>query len=449
MVRFQPPNPLAYKRGGSHLHSNTPEMSIDLEHLARRESEQTEWKENVADCDDVVRCLSALANDLANLGGGYVVCGAAEDKDAHGFPQLRRVGLTANRLKEVEGTVLARCRERVFPAITPLVEEVPAETPDRRILVFIQPATQQTHQFRNAHSSGKHFIRVGRQTLEARNGQLRELMIRKGTLEPWDRRPCSQATTSDLDLVALRDALVQIGMIDSHGDVAAYLSDSLQISSFVPPLCHREPLTHVLRPRNFAVLLFGRKVTRFIPGAVTVFSTYDGPDRTSATSERHEISGNLLEQAARISQLLDLQSTQLIDKTNLSQPNVLKYPRRALYEASGNALAHRDYEQADPTRITAFSDRIEFRSPGALPLGLDLERMRTGQVGARWRNQALAWFFNRLQLAQAEGQGIPTMLKVMHDSGCPPPQFEADPLEVRCTLPAHPRAGFFSKASAE
>lgn len=204
--------------------------AIDLEHLARRESEQTEWKENVADCDDVVRCLSAFANDLANLGGGYVVCGAIEEKDAHGFPKLRRVGLTANRLKEVEGIVMTRCRERVFPAITPLVEELPADTPDGRILVFIQPATSQTHQFRDGTSSGKYYVRLSRQTVEARNGPLRELMVRKGTMEPWDRRPCPGATTADLDLVALRDTLSRMGMMEADGDVAAYLSDSLQIS---------------------------------------------------------------------------------------------------------------------------------------------------------------------------------------------------------------------------
>ena len=90
---------------------------FDLEQLVRRESEQTEWKENVADINDVVETLSAFANDLQNLGGGYVVCGAREDKDEHGFPRLVRVGLTAARLKEVENTVLARCRDRVSPPL--------------------------------------------------------------------------------------------------------------------------------------------------------------------------------------------------------------------------------------------------------------------------------------------------------------------------------------------
>lgn len=92
-------------------------MHIRLEELARRESEQVEWKEQVADVMDVVATLCAFANDLQNLGGGYVVCGAREDTDAHGFPLLVRIGLSAVRLKEIEHRVLASCRDRISPPL--------------------------------------------------------------------------------------------------------------------------------------------------------------------------------------------------------------------------------------------------------------------------------------------------------------------------------------------
>src|SRR5438128_98434 len=120
---------------------------IDLKTLSVRESEQVEWKANVADTDDVVETLAAFANDWSNLGGGYVVCGAKEDKDEHGFPRLVITGLAANRLKEVEGRVLTGCRERVSPSIAPSVEELPTDSPDRRVLVFIMPATRSAHLF--------------------------------------------------------------------------------------------------------------------------------------------------------------------------------------------------------------------------------------------------------------------------------------------------------------
>lgn len=79
-------------------------------------------------------------------------------------------------------------------------------------------------------------------------------------------------------------------------------------------------------------------------------------------------------------------------------------------------------------------------SPGSLPLGVDPVAFREGRAGPHWRNQVLAWFFNRLGLAQAEGQGIQTMLRIMRQEGCPPPAFEASEVRVGCTLGANPLA---------
>lgn len=412
---------------------------VDLQELSRRESEQIEWKENVADINDVLATLAAFANDLQNLGGGYVICGAREDKDANGFPVLVRTGLTPNRLKEVENHVLARCRDRVSPAITPLVEELPADADDRRILVFIQPATSHAHTYRRDGEGAKHYVRVSRSTIEARNSVLRDLLVRKGALEPWDRRPCNAATVNDLDLLSIREALQRMGAFSPERGVEPYLSEDVQLSPFVPPLCSREPLTGVLRPRNFAMLLFGRETQRFVPGAFSLFSVYPGVDRADVHAERHELAGSLLEQARRLIELLDVQSYTAFDKSDPAAPNTIKYPKRALYEAMGNALAHRDYEVMDPIRITVFADRIEVLSPGALPLGVDIAAFREGRSGPKWRNQTLAWFFTRLQLAQAEGQGIPTIIRAMRDEGCPPPILDADDGRVSCVLPAHPR----------
>jgi ATP-dependent DNA helicase RecG len=412
---------------------------IDLAELSRRESEQTEWKENVADIDDVVETLSAFANDLQNLGGGYVVCGAKEEKDAHGFPRLIRTGLAANRFKEVENTVLARCRDRVSPPLTPLVEELSSDDDSRRVLVFLQPATGSAHTFRRGREGARHYVRVSRTTIEARNGVLRELLVRKGALEPWDRRPCNGATANDIDLLALRDALQRMGVFTPERGVEPYLAEGVQITPFVPSLFIAEPLTGVLRPRNYAVLLFGREPQRFVPGAFAIYSAYPGRDRTDTVSRRFEIAGTLLDQARRVQELLDAEAVVLFDKTNLKAPNAEKYPRRALQEAMVNALAHRDYELFDPVRFTSYKDRIEFISPGSLPFGITIEDLRKRSVTPRWRNQSLAWFLSRLQLAQAEGQGIQTIRSTMKAVGCPPPRFDATEVSVSCVLRAHPR----------
>jgi hypothetical protein len=228
-----------------------------------------------------------------------------------------------------------------------------------------------------------------------------------------------------------------VGLPDSRLD--EFLSEDASLNPFVPSLCVREPLTGVLRPRNFAVLLFGRNVQRFIPGAFSIFSVYPGTDRSDRHAERHELPGTLIDQARRLQPMLDAQIYTVFDKSDREAPNAVKYPQRALYEAMGNALAHRDYELPDPVRITAFADRVEFVSPGSVPFGLDAVAFEHGEALPKWRNQALAWFFSRLQLAQAEGQGIPTIFRTMRAEGCPPPSFKTTPISVVCVLPAHPR----------
>ncbi len=80
---------------------------IDLKELASRESEQVEWKKNVADIESVLRIITAFANDFQNMGGGYVVCGAEELKDENGFQKVSYPGLTSARLKEIEGKVMS------------------------------------------------------------------------------------------------------------------------------------------------------------------------------------------------------------------------------------------------------------------------------------------------------------------------------------------------------
>ena len=413
---------------------------LDLKDLAVRESEQVEWKENVAEVDDVVATLCAFANDYANLGGGYVVCGARETRDEHGFPALALTGLAAARLKEIEGTVLTRCRERVSPPIVPLVDELPAADPQRRILVFTMPASKEAHTFRRGNEGGKHFVRVSRETREARNGILRELLVRKGMVEAWDRRACPAATVADIDLVALRDTLQRMSLYREELGVQPYLSDTRPISSFVPPLFEREPITGILRPRNFALLLFGREVQRFIPGAISFFSAYEGNDRGVRRGKRVEQDGNLLRQVDVLLGFVETQASTLYDKEDLKRPSVAKYPKRALREALVNAFVHRDYQMGDPLRVTAFLDRVEFSSPGGLPFGVRLADIRRGEAGPIWRNQTLAFFFNKLDLAEAEGQGLRTIRETMRREGCPPPLFEANEIRVLCILPAHPRA---------
>ena len=140
----------------------------------------------------------------------------------------------------------------------------------------------------------------------------------------------------------------------------------------------------------------------------------------------------------RVEKKLKAHASTAFDKES-PEPNKQKYPERARQEAVINAMVHRDYEEEAPTSITVFSDRVEIRSPGALPRSVNKEKFLLGNASPAWRNQSLAYFFNKLQLAQAEGQGIPTIIRTMQLLGSPAPKFDLEESAVSCVLPAHPR----------
>lgn len=412
--------------------------NIDIMELSARESERVEWKENAANIPQLIKTIVAFANDISNLGGGYVVCGAREGQDDHGFQKVFFTGLNSPRLKEIEGKVLRDCRTKVTPAIIPVTEEIPVNE-DRRILVFIVPATGNEHSYRTgSKDSSTYYIRVGRETLEARNSLLTELLVKKNQLEPWDHRVNTDAAGEDIDLVALREYLQEMKLWSDKKTIDGYLSPRVPIASFIPPLSGRVDLTGNVHPRNFALIMFGRDPLRFFRGAYTVYSIYPGKDRSESTARRYEVTGSVVRQAYRLIDLLEAEAYTIFDKTS-GTPNVSKYPLRALQEAVINGLVHRDYESYHPLRITVFSDRVEINSPGALPRTLEKEKFLAGQAAPYWKNQTLAYFFNKLQLAQAEGQGIPTMYRSMKENGNPEPFFEFGVENLVCTLPAHPR----------
>lgn len=411
---------------------------IDLKALMQRESERVEWKENVADIEDIIRTAVAFANDYSNLGGGYIICGAKEDKDEHGFQKVVTIGLSSSALKKIEGKFLTDLRDKVFPSIVPLTEEIIVND-EKRILVFIIPASSHSHSYRaSGKDSSKYYIRIGRETREAKNGLLRELLVQKKEITPWDKRLNTISEISDIDLVMLREYLQEMKVWDTHKSIDDYLSDTEKISVFVPPLVEKEKITNTLKPRNFTLLMFSNNPLKFFEGAYTIFSIYKGKDRSESTAERHEITGSIVQQAKRCIELLNAESYTAFSKTE-NIPNQLKYPVRALQEAVVNCLVHRDYEINQPARITVFIDRIEIYSPGTLPRAINKEKFLQGKATPFWRNQSLAYFFNKLQLAQAEGQGIPTIFRTMKEEGCPTPIFEIETESLTCILPAHPR----------
>jgi predicted HTH transcriptional regulator len=414
--------------------------TVDLSELSTRESGFVEWKENVADISNVIQTIVAFSNDFLNLGGGYLVCGAKEIKDANGFQAVEYVGLTAQRLKEVKEQVITDCMNsnRVNPPINPKVDEIDVPNdPTRKVLVFTIDASQNAHSYKNK-DVPKFFIKTDYNTKEASNGILRELLRRKGQFEPWDRRINTKSSITDIDELVLRQYLQTMKLWSSNKSITDYVSDKEKIEEFIPTLLGRTGIDKPSYPKNFTLAVFGKSPIDFCVGAYSIFTIFEGVDKSKQVAETQWITGTVVEQANKLIELLNIESTIAIDKSS-ENVNQVKYPKIALKEAVVNAIVHRDYEIDQPTRVEVYNDRVEIYSPGGLQFNLDKNKFKEGKAQASWRNQAFGRIFHMLNLAQHQGSGIEKIISSMQEEGCPKPIFEVDDDSIRCILPAHPR----------
>lgn len=391
--------------------------ALDLDSLLQREGPTSEWKRDVADSEDVVRTLVAFANDYLGGGsGGWVLCGVEEVKDEGGFPRGQIVGLSASRLLKVQGEVVALCRDKVSPPLVPELKEIALEAaPARRLLGFFVPSSPNAHFFHSRKGAPAYWLRLNNRTVQARGEHLHELFKRKQVLAPILERPAVDASLEDLDMVVAEEYLTK--RLDLPRPLATYFRPGALLGAGAAPFVKSHESgsggTKAV-PTYLALLLFSREPTRFLRGASVVLAIYDGVSRAAKSSQRFDIAVPLPKLIQDLDGRLDLLLGVNIDKSAgpAQRPqNRPRYPKDAVLEAVVNALAHRDYESPEPTRITLFKDRIEIWNPGGLLPGSNREELVAGNGTSRWRNPGLAAALDLLGFVQNQGQGIPTILR--------------------------------------
>jgi ATP-dependent DNA helicase RecG len=174
-----------------------------------------------------------------------------------------------------------------------------------------------------------------------------------------------------------------------------------------------------LVPTIAGLLLFAEDVERFIHSQVTVVR-YAGREM-SDQFVREDIRDTLPEQVRRVESavLVNLRTGARI--ASLQREERLEYPLKAVREAIVNAVAHRDYSlRGDDIRISIFTDRVEFHSPGRLPGHVTVQNIVEERFS---RNQVLVQVLSDMGFVERLGYGIDRMIKLMADDGLPLPQF--------------------------
>lgn len=112
--------------------------------------------------------------------------------------------------------------------------------------------------------------------------------------------------------------------------------------------------------------------------------------------------------------------------------DVYKIPPAAIRELIVNAAVHRSYLDPENIRIALYDNRLEVTSPGRLPMGQTLSRMKEGY--SRIRNEALAYAFEYMHLIEHWGSGIPRVLSQVKEAGLREPEFIDSDIDLRINI---------------
>ena len=93
---------------------------------------------------------------------------------------------------------------------------------------------------------------------------------------------------------------------------------------------------------------------------------------------------------------------------------------------------HRSYLDHSSIQIAIYDDRLEVTSPGKLPMGQTVERMKEGY--SKIRNEALANAFSYMNLIEHWGSGIPRIIEMVRSAGLREPEFIGGDTDLRINI---------------
>ncbi len=392
--------------------------------IANGENSSVEFKRDDVSNDKFAREVVAFANS----DGGVILLGVDDDGSI--------AGVAPGKLEE---WVMTACRDKVAPPIVPHFQRIVGVAPGRDVAVVrVERSYTAHHLWHNSHRTW--LLRVGSQSREASQEELARLLQRRQVFR-CDAAPIQGTSFGHLDRQRLRDYFVRVRdqPVPDDDDVAGWRT----------LLANTEILDNDTAdgPCTLAgLLLFGTMPSRWLPQSGIDVAAYAGTSKDYAAIERQRLRGPMVGRfgdAAARPTLLDAgvieealafvrrtaPGTAHIAPTGIRH-DIEDYPVAVVREALVNALVHRDYLMAGPSvELTVYADRLEVISPGQLPNGITLDRMRTG---CRFpRNPLLRDVLQDYKYLESQGMGVPRKIiagMLAHNGKAP--EFEATEHQV-------------------
>ncbi|MCI7001181.1 MAG: transcriptional regulator, partial [Prevotella sp.] len=209
---------------------------------------------------------------------------------------------------------------------------------------------------------GRTFIRIGPRRDIATEAEERILAERRMSfMATFDTMPCLAAKLNDVntDLLHTKYLIPLLGNELVESDTRPIEEQMAAVGMYD---------TEHQCPTYAAVVLFGYKPRRFMPGLYVQYVCFKGEDVTSEVENEMQLEGNYCELLPRIESLLELSviKKKPVFVSILREEMVSNYPYLAIRELLLNACMHRDMQSNTPLRFYEFASHLEILNAGGL-----------------------------------------------------------------------------------
>lgn len=385
------------------------------------EHDRIEFKEGW-NPDAIYRSICAFANDIENIGGGYIIIGVEDENGMAKFPVK---GLCAGQLDAIQRQMLG-FNNLIKPVYSPKlsIEEVDGK---HIIVLWIPGGANRPYEVPEQITSKDkryfYYIRKYSNSAKANQKEQQELISLANQI-PFDDRANTSATLDDISSILIRDHL-------RHTKSRLHeLSESLSKADLLGQMDLVSGPPEMCFSRNVALMLFSEKPEIFFPYTrIEVVEFPNGADNPEF-NERPPFTGPVQQQ---ITKVIDFFKTNILRERIIKQPDkaevvrIWNYPLEAMEEAIANAIYHRDYQVREPVEVRIYPDSITILNYGGPDRSIKSDAFIVGTVKPRrYRNRRLGDFLKELDLTEGKATGIPRIKKVLKENGSPPPVFDFD-----------------------
>ncbi len=374
------------------------------------ESNRIEFKESFNPAA-IIRTICAFANDVDNIGGGYIVIGVKEEK---GHPIYPLKGVDVNDIDDILKKLREKCHY-IEPLYEPVVEPVLVDD-TYVIVIWVQGGYGRPYKAPKdvtiKGSNKYYYIRKFSSSVIASNDEEKELFYVSSTI-PFDDRPNLLAEVNDLDLGLIREHLKEINSSlyerSKDMDVLALARD-MQIVGGPPER---------LKPLNVGLLMFSENIEKYFRYAR--IEVVDIPDPTGTNMVEKVFRGPIQRQLRdALSYINNYVIKQLTIKVEgqAEAVRIYNYPYEAIEEILSNAVYHRSYQINEPITVRITDESIEITSFPGFDRSISNQDIQKGEIRSRmYRNRRIGDFLKELKLIEGRNTGFPNAKKALRENG--------------------------------